>query len=97
MVVIFKMEEDSSESIRKHPALDDPSAWTFLNEGNNNIILRYTGKETDSALTERMLRIRKSTNAEFYTDPCLLPEEEYNELLLRNVFLQDHILAQYLQ
>lgn len=64
-----------------HSALRDPEAWTYYNEGNNNIILRYTGKE-DRALSERVLRIRKSTNFEFYTDPCLLPEEEYNALLI---------------
>lgn len=44
-----------------------------------------------------MLRIRKSTNQEFYTDPCLVPEDEYNNLVIGSVFMVDEILSQYLQ
>ena len=60
-----------SINIKEHPALQDASNWTYYNEGNNNIILTYTGK-FDPILSEKVLRIRKSTNHEFYTDPCLL-------------------------
>jgi hypothetical protein len=42
-----------------HPALKDASQWEYYNEGNNNVILRYTGK---GELATRVLRVRKSTN-----------------------------------
>ena len=87
---------ESSINIKEHPALQDASNWTYYNEGNNNIILRYTG-QFDPILSEKVLRIRKSTNHEFYTDPCLLQEDEYNSLLIDNVFMKDPILSNRLQ
>ena len=41
--------------------------------------------------------MRKSTNKEFYSNPILLPEEEYNPLMTDNVFMKDPILSKYLQ
>ena len=68
--------------------------WDFYNEGNNNIILRYFGPHP--ILAKKVLRIRKSTNKEFYTDPSLMPEQEYNKLFLENVFMKDPLMKKYL-
>lgn len=48
-------------------------------------------------MSARVLRVRKSTNKEFYSNPILLPEEEYNPLMTDNVFMTDPILSKYLQ
>ena len=90
------MEAASSERFHRHPALKDPSAWEYYNEGNNNVIFRYIG-DGDPVLSARVLRVRKSTNKEFYSNPILLPEEEYNPLMTDNVFMTDPILSKYLQ
>jgi len=87
--------ETSSKRFQRHPALQDPSAWEYYNEGNNNVILRYIG-DGDPELSARVLRVRKSTNKEFYSNPILLPEEEYNPLMTDNVFMTDPILSKYL-
>ena len=75
--------------------LNDPSKWVYYNEGNNNIIFRYVGK--DSWLAAKILRIRKNNNQEYYTDPTLYPLDEYNDLFVQKVFMQHPVLSQYLQ
>lgn len=75
--------------------LNNVDSWEYYNEGNNNIILIYTGK--NPLLSQKVLRIRKNTNYEFYADPCLLPEQEYNKLMIENVFMSDPIMGLYLQ
>ncbi len=82
--------------MQNHPALKDASLWSYYNEGNNNVILRYIGPR-DKDLSGRILRLRKSTNREFYSDPSLLNEEEYNPLMTDNVFMKDPILSKRLQ
>jgi hypothetical protein len=83
--------------LQDHWALKDPEMWTYYNEGNNNVILRYTGKVADPEMSGRILRVRKSTNREFYDNPLLLPEDEYNPLMTDNVFMKDPILSKRLQ
>ena len=68
--------------------------WEFCNEGNNNIILRYIGR--DPILQKKVLRIRKNTNSEFYSDPILIPEQEYNKLYIDHVFKKDPVLNKLL-
>ncbi len=83
--------------LQDHWALKDPQMWTYYNEGNNNVILRYTGKVADKDMSGRILRVRKSTNKEFYSNPLLLAEEEYNPLMTDNVFMKDPVLSKRLQ
>jgi hypothetical protein len=97
------MEKNSSSSgyklshLQDHWALKDPEVWTYYNEGNNNVILRYTGKVPDSDMSGRILRVRKSTNREFYNNPLLLAEDEYNSLIIDHVFMKDRVLSRRLQ
>jgi hypothetical protein len=74
----------------------EPKYWSFYSEGNNNVVLRYIGP-LNEYLSSKVLRIRKSTNKEFYTDPCLLNEHEYNKLMIDNVLSADPILSKYIQ
>jgi Inositol-pentakisphosphate 2-kinase len=85
-----------SQELSEHPALKDPSVWVYYNEGNNNVILRYSGK-ADKIMSGRILRIRKSTNKEYYSDPTLLDDSEYNPLMTDYVFMKDPILSKRLQ
>lgn len=60
------------------------------------MILRYTGEVPDPEMSGRILRVRKSTNREFYNNPLLLAEDEYNSLMTENVFMKDHVLSKRL-
>ena len=75
--------------------LNNPNNWLYYNEGNNNVILHYLGQ--NPLLTTKILRIRKNTNVEYYTDPTLFPVDEYNHLFIEHVFMQHPTMAQYLQ
>jgi len=86
------MEMLNAESYEKE--LHNLDAWDFYNEGNNNLIFRYTGPHP--VLRKKIIRIRKSTNIEFYTDPFLMPEQEYNTLFLEHVLLVDPVLGKYI-
>jgi hypothetical protein len=90
------MVEMSQQQTKIPAALGDPADWVFCNEGNNNVVLRYVNTG-NGALMGKVLRIRKATNREYYTDPCLLREDEYNTLMIDNVFRKDPILEKHLQ
>jgi len=71
--------------------LNNSEKWVYYNEGNNNVILRYIGE--DPLLSTKILRIRKNTNVEYYTDPTLFPVDEYNQLFIEHVFMQHPVMA----
>ncbi|CDW86190.1 UNKNOWN [Stylonychia lemnae] len=87
--------ETQKQKVNISEELNDPDQWTYYNEGNNNIILRYIG--SNNILSSKILRIRKNNNVQYYTDPTLFPLEEYNKLFIEKVFMSHPILSKYLQ
>lgn len=39
----YKIPVVTLSELKEHPDLTNPDSWTYYNEGNNNIILRYIG------------------------------------------------------
>jgi len=83
------------ESFSLEEELNNTDNWEYCNEGNNNIVLRYIGR--DPILQKKILRIRKNTNHMFYNDDCLIPEKEYNSLFVDKVLKVDPEMNKFLQ
>ena len=52
--------------------------WTYLNEGNLNIVCKYTG--SDPRLSGYVLRVKKNTHSATFSDNYGIPEPEYRQL-----------------
>ncbi len=66
--------------MKKHDAeifesLGKATDWEYLNEGNLNIICRYTGP--DPTLKGYVLRVKKNTHSAAFTEIYGIPEPRY--------------------
>ena len=59
--------------------------WVYITEGKNHIIFENANLET-SQYKNKILRVRKLVNKEFYSDENMMDEMTYNTLFM------DHIL-----
>ena len=65
--------------------LNSPQEWVYITEGKNHIIFENANLET-SQYKNKILRVRKLVNKEFYSDENMMDEMTYNTLFM------DHIL-----
>ncbi len=66
-----------------HTPLGDASKWEYLNEGNLNIICRYSG--SDPNLKGYVLRMKKNTHSSAFTGNYGIPEARYRELFFKGL------------
>lgn len=64
--------------------LSSPQEWVYITEGKNHIIFENTNLET-SQYKDKILRVRKLVNKEFYSDENMMDEATYNALFIDNI------------
>ena len=85
-----------------HPIIGRPQDWTYINQGSNNLILVY--KQSDegtlkldrfSHLKDKILRIKKGTNKDFYKQSLQVEQDFLNTRYIENILSKHPVLKNF--